>query len=231
MATPSPTTTPYELLNRYLQAIAKHLWTRQADDVLAEIAANLTTEIEDRESALARPLGPDEIAAILKRHGAPLQVAGRYMPHQTLIGATWLPVYWYVLKIALTLAWVVYAVTQAAALAAAQSLTPEAVIHALAGSFDVLVWTFAWVTLVFAALEWGATRNPELTGAWNKWDPLNLPKLERTGSRTWRWRSAWELLPGILMVAYWAAVPGRPLLMFGPTAAFLRYTPAVAHLF
>jgi len=232
MATQSPTSTPYDLLNRYLHAVAQHLWPRQSEDVVAEIAANLTAEIEDRESALARPLRPEEIAAILKRHGPPVQVGGRYLPQQALIGPYWLPMYWYVLKIVLSLAWLVYAVVNAVALAVAPAWSWGSAAGVLLGPSRVLVWAFAWVTLVFAALEWTATRGRGWAARLDEWDPLKLPKLEHTRSWPASWRNAGELLPGALMVAYWvAAVPGRPLLTFGPAAAFLRYTPAVAHLF
>ena len=38
-----------ELLDRYLQAVKKHLpWQRQ-DDIIAELRANLESQLEDRE--------------------------------------------------------------------------------------------------------------------------------------------------------------------------------------
>ena len=45
-----------ELLDRYLQAVRKHLpWQRQ-DDIIAELRANLEAQLEDKEAELGRPL-------------------------------------------------------------------------------------------------------------------------------------------------------------------------------
>jgi len=41
-----------ELLDRYLQAVKRHLpWERQ-DDIIAELKANLESQLEDKESEL-----------------------------------------------------------------------------------------------------------------------------------------------------------------------------------
>ncbi|HEY1901143.1 MAG TPA: hypothetical protein VGG56_01855 [Terracidiphilus sp.] len=45
-----------EFLDRYLEAVKKHLpWQRQ-DDILAELRANLESQLEEKEEALGRPL-------------------------------------------------------------------------------------------------------------------------------------------------------------------------------
>ncbi len=45
-----------ELLNRYLEAVKKHLpWQRQ-DDIIAELRANLESQLEEKEDGLGRPL-------------------------------------------------------------------------------------------------------------------------------------------------------------------------------
>ena len=45
-----------ELLDRYLEAVKKHLpWQRQ-DDIIAELRANLEAQLEDKEAGLGRPL-------------------------------------------------------------------------------------------------------------------------------------------------------------------------------
>src|SRR5271163_4374234 len=101
------------LLDRYLQAVKKHLpWQRQ-DDILAELRANLESQLEDKESELGRPLTKDEAEAWLKQIGAPMQVAARYQPQQYLIGPSLFPIYLYVLKFASLLALLVYSVVSA----------------------------------------------------------------------------------------------------------------------
>jgi hypothetical protein len=222
--------TAYDLLNRYLQAVGKHLWPSNGEDVLAELASNLEAELAEQESALGRSLDPAEVAAVLKRHGHPMEVAGRYLPRQYLIGPGWLPVYWYVLKIVLAIAWVVYAVVNAVAVTTMQRWSMGAVAGVLVGSWGVLFQAFAWVTLVFAGLEWAGARCAT-GGKKGGWDPLKLPKLERTGRRRLGWGAACELLPGIFWLAYWVVIPSHPILVFGPAAAFLDFTPGLERMF
>ena len=87
-----------ELLDRYLQAVKKHLpWQRQ-DDIIAELRANLEAQLEDKEAELGRPLTTGEAEDWLKQMGPPMQVAARYQPQQYLIGPAVFPTYWFVLR-------------------------------------------------------------------------------------------------------------------------------------
>ena len=97
-----------ELLDRYLQAVKKHLpWQRQ-DDIIAELKANLEAQLEDKEAALGRPLTKAEAEVWLKQFGHPIQAAAHYQPQRSLIGPALFPFYWYVLGIALFWATVIY---------------------------------------------------------------------------------------------------------------------------
>lgn len=51
-----------ELLDRYLQAVKKHLPLQRQDDIIAELKANLEAQLEDKEGALGRPLSKAEAA-------------------------------------------------------------------------------------------------------------------------------------------------------------------------
>ena len=56
-----------ELLERYLEAVKKHLpWERQ-DDIIAELRANLEAQLEEKEGALGRPLTTAEMEDWLKQ--------------------------------------------------------------------------------------------------------------------------------------------------------------------
>jgi hypothetical protein len=99
-----------ELLDRYLQAVKKHLpWQRQ-DDIIAELRANLEAQLEDKEAELGRPLTKAEAEEWLKQLGAPMQMAARYQPQQYLIGPTVFPIYWYVLKMATAWCMIIYTI-------------------------------------------------------------------------------------------------------------------------
>ncbi|MEO6873065.1 MAG: hypothetical protein ABI233_12725 [Chthoniobacterales bacterium] len=67
-----------QLLDRYLTAIKFWLPKKQRDDIAAELAANLQSEIEDRAAERGRPLTDEEVGALLKQHGSPILVASRY---------------------------------------------------------------------------------------------------------------------------------------------------------
>lgn len=231
-SSPAPTPIADDLLDRYVHAVGQYLWPAAAADVQEELAANLTAAMEEREGVLGRALEPAEVAAILKRHGHPLEVAGRYMRRPYLIGPAWLPVYWSVLKMLLGITWLVYVVVNAVALSAVQPWTLAGVMGVLARSGGLLVQVFAWVTLVFAALEWGGERFRRLKPDTQAWDPMKLPKVHPQRRAKRSGRALCELLPGVFFLAYWiAAVPHHPFLVFGPAAAFLRYAPGMERLF
>src|SRR5271170_7182158 len=99
-----------ELLDRYLAAVKKHLpWQRQ-DDIVAELRANLESQFEDKEAELGRPPTALEVEAILKQMGPPMQVAARYQTQQYLIGPALFPTYWYLLRLVLVWAAVIYSI-------------------------------------------------------------------------------------------------------------------------
>src|SRR6516225_8768751 len=89
-----------ELLDRYLQAVKKHLpWQRQ-DDIIAELRANLESQLDEREADLGRPLTTAEAEVWIGQLGSPVQMAAHYQPQQYLIGPAIYPVYLYVLRLA-----------------------------------------------------------------------------------------------------------------------------------
>lgn len=215
-SSPAPTPIADDLLDRYVHAVGQYLWPAAAADVQEELAANLTAAMEEREGVLGRALEPAEVAAILKRHGHPLEVAGRYMRRPYLIGPAWLPVYWSVLKMLLGITWLVYVVVNAVALSAVQPWTLAGVMGVLARSGGLLVQVFAWVTLVFAALEWGGERFRRLKPDTQAWDPMKLPKVHPQRRAKRSGRALCELLPGVFFltppfptIPSWSSDPRR----------------------
>src|SRR3954463_13589567 len=98
------------LLDRYLTAVRFWLPKSQREDIAAELAANLQSEIDDQAAAQGRPISADDPAAILKQHGPPLLVASRYQEKRRtvnfgrqLIGPIVFPFYWIAIKVALVL--------------------------------------------------------------------------------------------------------------------------------
>jgi hypothetical protein len=136
----------------YLLQLRSLLPRKRREDVAAEIRARLATAIEERERGLGRELDEAEAAELLKFHGHPAVVAGRYLPMGHLIGPTVFPVYWYTVQAVLA------AIAAAGGIVIALALLTEP--GAARAAMRVLV-RFVWlaldagavVTLLFALLE------------------------------------------------------------------------------
>ena len=86
------------LIERYLLHIKSHLPKSLRDDVAAEIEEGLRQRIEEREAASGKSVTDDELNEMLTAWGHPVEVAGRYLPRQYLIGPTTYPAYWNTLR-------------------------------------------------------------------------------------------------------------------------------------
>jgi hypothetical protein len=221
-----------ELLDRYLQAVKKHLpWQRQ-DDIIAELKANLEAQLEDKEDALGRPLTAAEAEEWLKQLGQPIQVAARYQPQRSLIGPALFPFYLYVLKIAFfwaTAIWTIVAVLQIAA----QTPSEMTVLAAVLRIPGMLITTAAWVTLIFAIIEFGAARCPGkfpmLAPPSADWSPGALPPLGQQLAGGKKPRSfahaLTEVIFGFLFLVWWLLVPHHPYLLIGPGVLYWSASP------
>jgi hypothetical protein len=228
-----------ELLDRYLQAVKKHLpWQRQ-DDILAELRANLESQLEDKEAELGRPLTKDEAEAWLKQIGPPIQVAARYQPQQYLIGPSIFPIYWYVLKFASLLALIVYSVVSAVLVFAGAYPTLTAIFGAILRIPSVLITTAMWVTLVFACIEFAVTRFgtnwlpsdkfPPTAGYGPNWTPSDLPPVERNSNGKKKGRSyayaVAEVIFSFLLIIWLLLIPKYPFLLMGPGIVYAHLSP------
>lgn len=222
-----------ELLDRYLEAVKRHLpWQRQ-DDIIAELRANLEAQLEDKEAELGRPLTEQETEAWLKQLGSPIQVAARYKPHQYLIGPNIFPIYWYVLRLVFLWATAIYGIVSVIEIASSAHPSIEAAVQAVLRVPEVLLSAATWVTLIFAVLEYVARRYPEkcppLTNAVANWEPGSLPPLDAEVAEGKKPRSyaraVAEVVFGFLFLLWFALVPKYPLLWLGPGALYLSALP------
>jgi hypothetical protein len=157
-----------EMIDRYLQAVKFALPQAQRDDIIKELRDSILSQIEDKEATLGRSLDEDEQAELLKKLGSPIALASRYRRQQFLIGATMFPIYWKVLKTSLALAFVVLAAASIATAAAGKTLTES--LGVLFRYPSVALMTFAWITMVFSALEFFGAR----LHLKDRWDPRKL---------------------------------------------------------
>jgi len=221
-----------ELLDRYLEAVRKHLpWQRQ-DDIIAELRANLEAQLDEKEASLGRPLTAAEAEAWLKQLGSPILMAAPYQPQQYLIGPAIFPIYRNVMKIALTWCAIIYTVATATALLIK---TPQLAdfVHALTNVPVILLTTAAWVTLVFVALEYAVAHHrvklPAMGAPPSAWSPGALPHLDPNGvsggkSRTYA-KAVAEVIFGYLFLIWLLLIPKYPYLLMGPGAYYLSSLP------
>jgi hypothetical protein len=216
-----------DLLDRYLEAVKKHLpWQRQ-DDIIAELQANLEAQLEDKEAALGRPLTPGEMEDWLKKLGSPLQMAAHYNPQQYLIGPTVFPIYRMVLKISLSWSLIVCLIVSCVdTLTSGPSLI--GVVEITLRLPGILMTTAAWVTLIFAILEVAVKHNyiklpPEVVPA-ATWSPGSLPTLGMNAARDKNARTfpkaVAEVIFGFLFLVWLLLIPEYPWVWMGPGAAF-----------
>ena len=222
-----------DLLDRYLAAVKKYLpWQRQ-DDIVAELKANLESQLEDREAELGRPLTQAEMEQWLNELGPPIQVAARYQPQRYLIGPTLFPFYWFVLRMAVPWALAVYAVVIVVQMFATQQPSASALLQALLRVPEVLLTTVTWVTLVFVVIEFVAGRSPALFKgtplAGCGWSPGALPPVGRQAFDGKEQRSyahvVAEVIFEFIFLVWLLLIPQHPFLWLGPGAAFLQTSP------
>lgn len=221
-----------ELLDRYLQAVKKHLpWKRQ-DDIIAELRVNLEAQLEDKEAELGRPLTKAEAEEWLKQIGPPLQVAARYQPQRYLIGPAVFPIYWYVMRLAILWCLAICAIVNAV-LIATQNPSGDAVLEAVLRIPGILITTAAWVTAIFVAVEFFVNQHPEkfppLAAFAPSWSPASLPPLEAdlppgTKPRSFSHAVA-EVVFGFLFLVWLLLIPHYPFLLLGPGVVILRVSP------
>lgn len=220
-----------ELLDRYLEAVKKHLPWERRNDLVAELRANLEAQLEDKESALGRPLNSEEAAAWIRQLGAPRQLAARYWPQRYLIGPSLYPTYTLVLR--LVFFWLlVLLIAGHAVQLIVNGLNAAALAGAVASIAVALALNVAVVTLIFAGIEIanrnlsGGTREH---GADFEWEPGALPCMKRHSGCRNKPRSlahaVTQVVFGFLFLIWLLLIPHYPFLLLGPGAAYLLVSP------
>ena len=215
-----------ELLERYLQAVRFFLPRRAQDDIIRELEENLISQMEDREESVGRPLTDDERADILRRHGHPMLVAGRYRPRHHLIGPAFFPIYVFALQAGLGVALVVTIVVGAIDALVHGDVAARLVRSLLAYPGRALM-VFAWTTLSFAVLDWAQAKLPLS----RSWDPRTLPGVVGRENRMSRLNSVFECLAAAAALIGLLLVSLSPSLVLGPASAILDLAPIWSAVF
>ena len=164
-----------ELIDRYIYAVTKRLPEKQREDIEKELRGLIDDMLAER--------GPNpteqDVEAVLRELGDPARFADQYRgKNRYLISPEYFDKYLTVLKIALagvalgmTVATVVqYAVTPPDNIAG--------VFGDIVGSiFMALVQAFAWVTLIFALIDYHSADHVHEKSVKREFDPKNLPEV------------------------------------------------------
>jgi hypothetical protein len=223
-----------QLLDRYLTAVKFWLPKSQRDDIAAELAANLQSEIDDRAASLGRPLAEAEVGALLKQHGSPLLVASRYQNEsrtvnfgRQLIGPVVFPFYWIAVKVTLLL--LVPGVVASVFLLGDRQSIPglvQAVLRVVRLSLPALLI----VTLVFAVIDWSLRRFHLIEKWTGGWDPGSLPSADSQRKQVRRSSSIAGIIIQSLFILWWMQHSSIPLLVITKAGAQVHFAPVLASL-
>jgi hypothetical protein len=200
-----------EALDRYLQAVSSWLPRGQEADVVAELAEDIRSEVDDRERQLGRALAEEELLALLERRGHPMWVAERFLPGRYLIGPAMLPAYWRAVKIAVACIFVIFVALFLIFSGPARQAVP---MLSGPGTWVWLfgVWSLAYVglfTLIFAFVERRHAR-ARVVGRWDPRDPDGLPHAtsdpDAAARRSLRVDAIAEVAADLLTLAWWLGV-------------------------
>jgi len=208
-----------ELINRYLQAVGFWLPRKQRQDILAELAEDLQSQIEEKEAGLNRKLSETELEALLKERGRPVLVANRYLPQQYLIGPLLFPIYRFVL-IVVGLCYLVPWIIVALGLMWFSSTYRSEHIHD--GWFNgvVSLWSSWWmtaiiamgvVTIIFAMIERANAKSRFL----EDWEPRKLPAV-RDRNQIPRSSSIIEFATILAFCVWWVTQMSSPIVVNRP---------------
>jgi hypothetical protein len=181
-----------ELFDRYVHEVGRRLPKKQRADVEAELHSLLLDALLDQSALLERdgedaePSEEDQVA-VLQEFGPPAEVAAGYRPpNHYLIGPRLFQVYRVVVAAvsgALTLAFAILIVLSVLGVEDTLASFGSSLWGLLRAWFSALMGAFAWVTLIFAALERilpdaAIPTDDEEEGPW---DPRTLPQVEDRG--------------------------------------------------
>lgn len=208
-----------DLIERYLHAVRSHLPAGQ-QDVVAELADDLRSRVDDREAALGRPLAAAEVAGILRTLGRPMVFASRYARRQWLIGPALFPYYVQTLKVAAAIALLVQAIVAVVMLAAGREVG-ESLKGVFVFPFTTLPLLVGWITVVFALVDWHVSPQ-DLKDPWN---PMTLPAVPRDTTGHSRVGIVGDIVGLGIAMAWWLAVLHHPFLLLGPISVYLAPGP------
>jgi len=204
-----------QLLDSYLKGVKRCLPRAQAADIIKELSDDLRSQLEEKESALGRPMTDEEVAAFLMQHGDPMTVARRYRQDShsltigwELIGPELFPMYLILLGVNLV-------ITVASVAIFFPRTQLPLTLHAFV--FPVVVQILC-VTLAFIIMNAIRRRFPK---------PWYYPPSEIAAVMpVLRGYCVAGLVLWVPILLWWLAIPHFPSLILGSAASHLQLAPS-----
>lgn len=221
-----------DLLERYVHAVRSFLPKAQQDDIAKELAANLQSQMDDREEELGRPLTEVEQEAILRQLGHPMIVAGRYQPNQVglafgrqLIGPALFPFYLRVLWFNLGITFAVFVIVLIALALIGSPISADGwkntILLQICLQFGSVTTIFALVNYYLPTMSWNALRPPSLHPTLRQ----DLPQVPRQQQSVPRLESIAQIVALVILLFSLRLLFNNPDVLFGSAADTYQIGP------
>lgn len=194
------------LIDRYIYAVTKELPKKSRPETARVLRVLIDEKIEEMDDSLTEE---EKTVKVLRELGNPKVLADTYRGHERyLIGPRYYDKYLFVLKV--VAASIVIGISVAAG--AATLFSPETdttvlgVITSYIGSlFSGLLWGAAWVTAIFALLEYKQV--PLEEEGKEGWEPVRLPQLPERKALISRGESIFSIMFSTIILTLFFFLP------------------------
>ncbi|WP_256719602.1 hypothetical protein [Paenibacillus glucanolyticus] len=168
-----------DLINRYIYAVTQKLPESQRADIEKELQGLVEDMLEDR-GAGRETASLEEVEQVLLELGPPGEMAARYRGRERyLIGLGLIDSYWSVLRIVLYSIAVALGIVYIVDFFISTEPTAEKLLEYLVSLLSVGIHGFAWVTVIFAFIEYRGARQVSN----DPWKPSELPAIPEPATR------------------------------------------------
>ncbi|RAR40916.1 hypothetical protein [Paenibacillus sp. MDMC362] len=168
-----------DLINRYIYAVTQKLPESQRADIEKELHGLIEDMLEDRGAGVGIA-STEDVEKVLLELGPPGDMAARYRGRERyLIGPGLIDSYWSVLRIVLYSVAVALGIAYMVDFFTSSDPNAEKLLEYLVSLLSVAIHGFAWVTVIFAYIEYRGARQVSK----DAWQPSDLPVIPEPAVR------------------------------------------------